>query len=344
MISTPLPQIVTASVVVLELGVTVLYVFVISNERLCSIIYASLISSITTALFFVNPLVALLTAPLITLSVFIKSCNPWGRSIMVTLSEAMMNVVYLEVLFGSISGLLLIVPQVQLGYWYVNNPIANAVGVLSEGVNSLMFILMALITLIPIRDRISKYLIAALFLALLLNPGDWVDLPTLPIVALLISPYKGPGATIAYMIVNLKTITVYVNYAVTVVVTLLILPRLMNRPTINDYLILVTALLSAVGDLVYFTLLSMIVRTLFILVIIIVILSMALQNRLNKTVSTSTWITPIMYIITALAYTASVIEAANPASPIVPVIISAVASPLFYIPLAIMIVRTITIK
>ncbi|WP_069807937.1 hypothetical protein [Vulcanisaeta thermophila] len=146
----------------------------------------------------------------------------------------------------------------------------------------------------------------------------------------------------AYFIVYAKEATVYINYAASIIIMLTLIPRPLNNTKLQDYLALIAILTGALGDLTYFTLLFMILRSIFIVALLTVILASAITGTLNREVKPGRpgqWLAPVIYTVTSLVYTMASLEVLRPASPVAPILIEALVSPLFYVPMIAVIVR-----
>ncbi|MFP3239745.1 MAG: hypothetical protein RXQ94_01290 [Caldivirga sp.] len=322
-----------ASVVVTVLGlvVTLLYSSLMMRNS-CRVLLISLISTVAIAAFWASPLLSLIIMPLSVLALQVNRCSPWINSLSVVLGEAVMGVIYLEVVFGDLGKLLIIVPQVQFGYWYLDNPLVNAIGALSESVNSLLFMLMMVITLMPLWDRYDHTLHLALLGVLTLNPGDWVDLPTLPILSLAITPYGGLGRLVANLVVWAKVATVWVNYLLSALLGIILVRRMDRGFRVGDYVILLMILSSSIGDLLYFYRLTMIPRSMLIIILAAMTITLMLKDELRGRVRGLYWVVVASLTMSYLLYTTTIIESLNPGGDLLYPLLLALRSPVFLTP------------
>ena len=322
-----------ASVVVTVLGlvVTLLYSSLMMRNS-CRVLLISLISTVAIAAFWASPLLSLIIMPLSVLALQVNRCSPWINSLSVVLGEAVMGVIYLEVVFGDLGKLLIIVPQVQFGYWYLDNPLVNAIGALSESVNSLLFMLMMVITLMPLWDRYDHTLHLALLGVLTLNPGDWVDLPTLPILSLAITPYGGLGRLVANLVVWAKVATVWVNYLLSASLGIILVRRMDRGFRVGDYVILLMILSSSIGDLLYFYRLTMIPRSMLIIILAAMTITLMLKDELRGRVRGLYWVVVASLTMSYLLYTTTIIESLNPGGDLLYPLLLALRSPVFLTP------------
>jgi hypothetical protein len=322
-----------ASVVVTVLGlvVTLLYSSLMMRNS-CRVLLISLISTVAIAAFWASPLLSLIIMPLSVLTLQVNRCSPWINSLSVVLGEAVMGVIYLEVVFGDLGKLLIIVPQVQFGYWYLDNPLVNAIGALSESVNSLLFMLMMVITLMPLWDRYDHTLHLALLGVLTLNPGDWVDLPTLPILSLAITPYGGLGRLVANLVVWAKVTTVWVNYLLSASLGIILVRRMDRGFRVGDYVILLMILSSSIGDLLYFYRLTMIPRSMLIIILAAMTITLMLKDELRGRVRGLYWVVVASLTMSYLLYTTTIIESLNPGGDLLYPLLLALRSPVFLTP------------
>jgi len=325
------------AVTTLGLVVTLLYSSLMVRNS-CRVLLVSLLSTIAIAAFWVSPLLSLIIMPLSVLALQVNKCSPWINSLSVVLGEAVMGVIYLEVVFGDLSKLLIIVPQVQFGYWYINNPLVNALGALSESVNSLLFMFMVIITLIPLWDRYDRTLYLALLGILILSPGDWVDLPTLPILSLAITPYGGLGRLVANIVVWAKEATVWVNYLLAVVMGTILIRRMGSGFKVGDYIILLMILSGSIGDLLYFYRLTMIPRSMLIITLVTTTLTLMLKDELRSGARKSYWVMVTSLTSSYLLYTISTIESLNPGGNLLYPLLLALRSPVFLTPTLLMLI------
>lgn len=305
----------------------------------CRFLLASTASMIPISLLFVDPLVSLAIMPIILVALIAGKC---GESIMaatVIIGELAMGVIYLETVFGSIPNLLLIVPQIQLGFFYINNIAINVIGVVSESLNSLLFLLMYLITLIPLlKTKERKILAIGLTLTLLINVGTWIDLPTLPLIAPTLPIIKAltsreAGIAIGYLITYLRTATLFLNYLASIALAILVSWR-MRRAKLarEDLLLLLMIPMSAAANLAYSLYLSMILFLLLGSVMATLVLSNAIRGDTESRPPLNHWIALIAYIPSFLAFTISIIETINPTLSPYTAALLAFSSPLFGIP------------
>jgi hypothetical protein len=322
-----------ASVVVTVLGlvVTLLYSSLMMRNS-CRVLLISLISTVAIAAFWASPLLSLIIMPLSVLALQVNRCSPWINSLSVVLGEAVMGVIYLEVVFGDLGKLLIIVPQVQFGYWYLDNPLVNAIGALSESVNSLLFMLMMVITLMPLWDRYDHTLHLALLGVLILNPGDWVDLPTLPILSLAITPYGGLGRLVANLVVWAKVATVWVNYLLSASLGIILVRRMDRGFRVGDYVILLMILNSSISDLLYFYRLTMIPRSMLIIILAAMTITLMLKDKLRSRVRGLYWVVVASLTMSYLLYTTTIIESLNPGGDLLYPLLLALRSPVFLTP------------
>jgi hypothetical protein len=322
-----------ASVVVTVLGlvVTLLYSSLMMRNS-CRVLLISLISTVAIAAFWASPLLSLIIMPLSVLALQVNRCSPWINSLSVVLGEAVMGVIYLEVVFGDLGKLLIIVPQVQFGYWYLDNPLVNAIGALSESVNSLLFMLMMVITLMPLWDRYDHTLHLALLGVLTLNPGDWVDLPTLPILSLAITPYGGLGRLVANLVVWAKVATVWVNYLLSASLGIILVRRMDRGFRVGDYVILLMILNSSISDLLYFYRLTMIPRSMLIIILAAMTITLMLKDELRGRVRGLYWVVVASLTMSYLLYTTTIIESLNPGGDLLYPLLLALRSPVFLTP------------
>jgi hypothetical protein len=322
-----------ASVVITVLGlvVTLLYSSLMMRNS-CRVLIISLISTVAIAAFWASPLLSLIIMPLSVLALQVNRCSPWLNSLSVVLGEAVMGVIYLEVVFGDLGKLLIIVPQVQFGYWYLDNPLVNAIGALSESVNSLLFMLMMVITLMPLWDRYDHTLHLALLGVLTLNPGDWVDLPTLPILSLAITPYGGLGRLVANLVVWAKVATVWVNYLLSALLGIILVRRMDRGFRVGDYVILLMILSSSIGDLLYFYRLTMIPRSMLIIILAAMTITLMLKDELRGRVRGLYWVVVASLTMSYLLYTTTIIESLNPGGDLLYPLLLALRSPVFLTP------------
>ena len=328
-----------ASIVVTVLGlvVTLLYSSLMMRNS-CRVLLISLISTVAIAAFWASPLLSLIIMPLSVLALQVNRCSPWINSLSVVLGEAVMGVIYLEVVFGDLGKLLIIVPQVQFGYWYLDNPLVNAIGALSESVNSLLFMLMMVITLMPLWDRYDHTLHLALLGVLTLNPGDWVDLPTLPILSLAITPYGGLGRLVANLVVWAKVATVWVNYLLSASLGIILVRRMDRGFRVGDYVILLMILNSSISDLLYFYRLTMIPRSMLIIALVTTTLTLMLKDELRSRARKSYWVMVTSLTSSYLLYTISTIESLNPGGNLLYPLLLALRSPVFLAPTLLMLI------
>ena len=322
-----------ASVVVTVLGlvVTLLYSSLMMRNS-CRVLLISLISTVAIAAFWASPLLSLIIMPLSVLALQVNRCSPWINSLSVVLGEAVMGVIYLEVVFGDLGKLLIIVPQVQFGYWYLDNPLVNAIGALSESVNSLLFMLMMVITLMPLWDRYDHTLHLALLGVLTLNPGDWVDLPTLPILSLAITPYGGLGRLVANLVVWAKVATVWVNYLLSASLGIILVRRMDRGFRVGDYVILLMILNSSISDLLYFYRLTMIPRSMLIIILAAMTITLMLKDELRGRVRGLYWVVVASLTMSYLLYITTIIESLNPGGDLLYPLLLALRSPVFLTP------------
>jgi hypothetical protein len=224
------------------------------------------------------------------------------------------------------------VPQVQFGYWYLDNPLVNAIGALSESVNSLLFMLMMVITLMPLWDRYDHTLHLALLGVLTLNPGDWVDLPTLPILSLAITPYGGLGRLVANLVVWAKVATVWVNYLLSVLLGIILVRRMDRGFRVGDYVILLMILNSSISDLLYFYRLTMIPRSMLIIILAAMTITLMLKDELRGRVRGLYWVVVASLTMSYLLYTTTIIESLNPGGDLLYPLLLALRSPVFLTP------------
>ncbi len=265
------------------------------------------------------------------------------KAIGIIAGEIVMGIIYLETIFGNLPNLLIIVPQIQLGFFYSNNAIANAIGgVASESVNSLLFPLMYLISLVPlVGNKKWRVQFTGIFLTLLLNAGTWVDLPTLPLIAPtlpLVAAISGSnaGVTIGYLITYMREASVMINYLASTALAIFISWKIAKREMLKrDLLLLAMIILSATANLLYSIYLSMLFFFLFSACMSALLLSGAIRDFLDGSIKVSAWLLPAVYVMSFLAFTMSFMEASNPAWSLIVVFAHALASPIFSIPVII---------
>mgnify|MGYP001770711706 CR=1 FL=1 len=308
----------------------------------CRFILASLASMLPVALIYINPLIAIASSPIILIVLYGNRCGEWLKAIGIIAGEIVMGVLYLEAIFGNLSKLLIIVPQIQLGFFYSNNIIANAVGVASESVNSLLFPLMYLISLIPLmRDGKWRNHFIFIFLILLFNAGTWVDLPTLPLITptlplIAALNTRSAGVIIGYLITYMREASVMINYLASTALAILISWKgARGEISKRDLLLLAMIVLSAAANLLYAIYLSMLFFFLFSTIMSIILLRGTLRDFFDGNVSMNTWLLPLIYAPSFLAFTMSFIEAGNPTQSMVITLTHALSSPIFSIPVII---------
>lgn len=326
------------AVIIIMPVISYMYGKVLSRND-CRFILASLASMLPVTLIPINPLVAIASSPAILIALYGGRCGEWLKAIGIIAGEIVMGVIYLETIFGGLPDLLIIVPQIQLGFFYSNNVVMNAIGVASESVNSLLFPLMYLISLVPLVGN-KKWRISfiSIFLTLLLNAGTWVDLPTLPLIAPtlpLVAAISGhnAGVTIGYLITYMREASVMINYLASTALAIFISWKIAKREILKrDLLLLAMMVLSATANLLYSIYLSMLFFFLFSACMSAILLSGALRDFLDGTVNVIAWLLPAIYALSFLAFTMSFMRASNPAQSLMVVFINALASPIFSIP------------
>ena len=319
--------------------ISYLYGRVLSKND-CRFILATIASMLPVALIYVNPLIALVSSSAILIALFFGGkCGEWLKAAGVVIGEIVMGVIYLEVIFGTLPKLLIIVPQIQLGFFYANNVVANAVGVASESVNSLLFPLMYLISLIPFAGNARwRNQFIFLFLTLLINAAVWVDLPSLPLIAptlplIAALNTRSAGVVIGYLITYMREASVMINYLASIALAILISWKA-ARGFISrrELLLLAMMIMSAVANLIYAIYLSMLFFFLFSTAMSIIILRGALRDLPDSNVGMNPWVLPLIYAPSFLAFTMSFLEANNPAQSLLLTLTHALSSPIFSIP------------